>query len=246
MISRLSRGRYEDRVLAVIPAQAGSKARKRKHLADCMGKPLIVHSIEQALASQRVTDVIVTTDDDEIADVADRAGARIVQHAAEPARDDSPTEAGLAHALSQWASGGGKSPSALVVLQPTSPRRSPRDIDAAVNTLQRDVLDSLFSACRHEGFVWTLEDGEPRCTEYLPELRPRPEDMPSRVLENGSIYVLRPRVLREYGARLGGKIGVLYQDPLSSIHVDTEEDVAMLEQLPAREGDRSLTMTHAA
>lgn len=246
MISTLSRGRYEDRVLAVIPAGGGSKRSKRSNLATCLGKPLVMHSIEQALASRRVTDVIVSTDDDETASVAEQAGARVVRPPAELTGDDSQTEPVLVHTLREWMSGGGKSPSALVVLQPTSPRRSSQDIDAALDKFQRDALDSLFSACRLDGFVWTFEDGQPNCSEYLPELRPRKADMPARVIENGSIYVLRPRVLREYGARIGGSTGVLIQDPLASIRVESEEDIATIERLHAMDSPRADAMTHAA
>lgn len=119
----------------------------------------------------------------------------------------------------------------VVLLQPTSPIRQPGDIDGAIKTLIDSHADSLFSARRVEGFIW--RDGLSRwfTEDYSPRNRPRRQDLELKTEENGSIYVFRPWVLREYGSRLGGKVACYLQHPLDSFQVDGPEDLELMELL---------------
>ena len=120
-------------VLAVIPARGGSKGIPRKNLREVAGKPLIVWTIEQALAARPTMDVVVSTDDAEIAEVARAAGARVpFLRPAELAQDTTATEPVVLHALAQ-ARAEGSHPQAVMLLQATSPVRLPGTLTRALD-----------------------------------------------------------------------------------------------------------------
>ena len=221
--------------LCIIPARGGSKGIPRKNLHPIAGKPLIAWSIEAALASDTVTRVVVSTDDDEIAAVSESYGAEIVRRPPELANDTASSESALAHALDELVRRQGYAPDLVVFLQATSPYRLPADIDGAVNLLQEKDYDSVFSACpEHFTGRWHLdESGCARPLNFDPANRPRRQDRGLEYLENGSIYVFKPRILAETGARMGGRIGI-YPMPLErSFQIDCLEDVHLLGKLLA-------------
>src|SRR5688572_16624813 len=114
----------------IIPARGGSKGIPRKNIVEICGKPLIAWSIEQALGSSLVDQVIVATDDDEIEVVARSTGylgVTIFRRSKESASDKAPTETVLRDVVREfW-----KDAEAIVFLQATSPCRQPTDIDNA-------------------------------------------------------------------------------------------------------------------
>jgi N-acylneuraminate cytidylyltransferase len=173
--------------------------------------------------------VVVSTDDPEIGDVAAHYGAEVVWRPAEISGDVAPSEAALIHVLEGLKNREGTDPEVLVFLQATSPIRTAREVDGAVQRLIEEELDSLFSASPAHGFVWE------RCGESVKPLtydyrhRPMRQETGERLVENGSIYVLRPRVLMEGGSRLGGKIGIYHMGFLEAIQIDTAEDLAVAE-----------------
>ncbi len=141
-------------VLAIIPARGGSKGVPRKNVRLLAGKPLIAHTIEQALSSSLVNRTIVSTEDAEIADVARQSGAEVVWRPEELAADTSVSEAALLHVLDHLVLHEGYTPDVVVFLQCTSPVRRPGDIDAAVEKLVREQGDSLISVTPWHGFIW--------------------------------------------------------------------------------------------
>ena len=125
-------------------------------------------------------------------------------------------------------------PDLVVFLQATSPLREPDDIQRAIETLEREAADSLFSACRAEGFTWRVEkDGTPRSFTYDHQDRPRRQDAPEDLIENGSIYIFKPWVLRQFNNRLGGKIAVYRMPALHSFQIDEPADLELVEALIA-------------
>jgi len=117
------------KILALIPARGGSKGLPGKNIKPLLGKPLIAWTIEQAKASKYVDRVVVSTDDDEIAEVAIRYGAEVpFLRPKELARDDSPTIDAILHAL-DFFSDKGERFDLLALLEPTSPLRDSEDID---------------------------------------------------------------------------------------------------------------------
>ncbi|MHC5652861.1 acylneuraminate cytidylyltransferase family protein [Stappia sp.] len=218
-------------VLAIIPARGGSKGLPGKNLRKINGKPLIVWSIEQALAARSVSRVVVSTDSAEIADVALRAGAEVpALRPAELARDDTATEPVLLHVLKNWCPEG--LPALVMLLQPTSPLRLAGTLDAAVARLVGEGADSLVSVCESHAFFWS-NPAEPRA-HYDYMNRPRRQDIAEaerRYRETGSIYVTRASVLLESGNRLGGKIAMFATQPCESWEIDDLSDAVVVEAL---------------
>jgi YrbI family 3-deoxy-D-manno-octulosonate 8-phosphate phosphatase len=218
-------------VLAIIPARGGSKGIPRKNVRLFLGKPLLAHSIEHARQAPSVTRIVVSTDDAEIAAAARKYGAEVVMRPAEISGDTASSESALLHVLDHLGAVDDYKPDLVVFLQGTSPLRQPGDVQAAIETLQREEADSLFSACPVHGFVWRNHGDQLTSISYDYRSRPRRQDIGEDVIENGSIYVFRPWVLRRHNNRLGGKIAVYRMAPLDSLQVDEPGDLEVMEQL---------------
>ena len=221
-------------VIAIIPARGGSKRIPSKNLLPVGGRPLLGHSVAHARASQRLSEVWVSTDDPEIAGVASAGGARVVERPAEIAGDRASSESALLHALDHRRQLGLADPDLVVFLQATSPARRAGDIDAAIAALEADGADSLFSACENNRLIWAVRNGTPEPINYDYRKRQREQDMPRQFRENGSIYVFKPAVLREHGNRLGGRMAVYEMDYWSSFQIDTPEHVELLDWVMRR------------
>lgn len=210
-------------ITCIIPARGGSKGIPKKNIAPVCGRPLIAWSIEQALCSRLVDEVIVSTDSHEIGEVAVSCGAQWMLRSDLTATDTASSESCLLECLNVL----DREPNLIVFLQATSPIRQPGDIDGAIEELHRHKLDSVFSARHIEGYTWTV--GQSVTPNYV-HRNMRQVQSVRRLEENGSIYVFRPWVLRKYGARLGGNIGFYEMHPMDSFQVDEPRDVELIEQ----------------
>lgn len=219
------------KVLAIIPARGGSKGMPRKNLRLLGGVPLLTHTIRHAQEARLVQRVVVSTEDDEIAAAARSTGAEVVIRPVELATDDSPSEAALLHVLEMLERHEQYAPDLVVLLQCTSPLRTPHDIDLALETLIKEGADSLFSASRSHFLLWRLDEGILHSINYDYRDRKPRQAMPEQFQESGSIYVMRPELLRKTGNRLGGKIAVYEMSYLDSFQVDSEEEWLLIEQV---------------
>lgn len=206
-------------VVAIIPARGGSKGIPRKNVRLLAGKPLLAYTVEQARAAAAVTRVVVSTDDAEIAAVARRYGAEVIDRPAAISGDTATSESALLHALDALGAQGVQ-PELVVFLQCTSPFRAPGDIDAAVATLRARGADSLLSVVPSHAFLWSERDGRAAPLNYDYRSRPRRQDRAPEYRENGSIYVFKPWVLRELGNRLGGAIALYIMDEAQGLDID--------------------------
>lgn len=222
-------------IFAIIPARGGSKGVVNKNLRLINGKPLIVWTIEQALAAPSIQRVIVSTDSSEIAKVARAAGADVpALRPAELAEDDTPTEPVLIHAIKEWCSK--DRPDIVMLLQPTSPLRLEHSLEAAIATFRHSEADSLLSVCASHSFFWTSHDN-PRAN-YDIRNRPRRQDISLEDIqyrETGSIYLTRTQILLSQGNRLGGKIVMHEMEEIESWEIDTELDFLFIETLMQEE-----------
>ncbi len=221
-------------ILAVIPARGGSKGIPRKNLQHLRGTPLVVHTIVHALDAERVDRVIVSTDDAEIAAVSAAAGAETVRRPSGLAGDTAPSEEALLHVLETLRERGEEEPDLVVFLQATSPIRRAADIDGAVKCLQEGKFDSVFSASPLHAFVWELRNGSVAPLTYDPASRPMRQETGERVMENGSIYVVKPATLKTTGLRLGGRIGVYRMGFLEALQIDEPRDLELAEWILER------------
>lgn len=215
--------------LAVIPVRGGSKGIPRKNLREVGGKPLVVWTIEQALAA-RDTRVVVSTEDAEIAAVAQAAGAEVLERPAELAQDTTATEPVILHVMDTLAAQGYE-PDHVMLLQATSPVRRPGTIDRAIAQAQETGVDSLVGVVPQTPFLWwTARDGHGPTADFDVDHRPRRQELTAdqfRYRETGSLYVTRPWVYRERENRIGGVIGLFVMDEVEGVDIDGPLDLAL-------------------
>ena len=217
-------------IVCIIPARGNSKEIIDKNIINFCGKPLIAWSIEQALASSHITNVYVSSDSDKILNVSIKYGAKEIKRPDILAQDESSSEEALVHAINEIERSDGNKIDLVVFLQGTSPLRSLEDIDEAINLFIKNNLDSLFSACDLKDLmVWKNVDSKLTSINYDYKNRERRQDMQKQYGENGSIYLFKPKIIRESMNRLGGKIGTYIMDAWKIHEIDNKEDIGICE-----------------
>lgn len=210
------------RIVAIIPARGGSKGIPKKNIMDFCGKPLIAWTIQQALGSAYIDEVYVSSDDADILRISKKFGAKGIVRPRSLARDTSSTEDALIHALSSISG----DVSIVVFLQATSPLRTASDIDKAIETFFSKKADSLFSAALLDDCcLWKKNNRKLESFSFDYKNRGRRQEREPLFLENGSIYIFKPGVLKKYHNRLGGSIACYIMDYWKSYEIDKKEDL---------------------
>ena len=223
------------RALAVIPARGGSKGLTAKALRLLGGRPLLAHTAEAALASRRVSKVLLSTDDGAIAEVGRALGLDVpFLRPSSLAQDDTPMLPVLQHALT--ALGGGFD--TLVLLQPTSPLRRAEHIDAALDLFERTGADSVVSVVEvpHQFnplSVLAVEGDRARPYSAAP-MPTRRQDKPRVFARNGPAVLAVKASVVAGGSLYGDDSRVLVMSPLESVDIDTQDDLDYAEFLLGR------------
>jgi len=218
------------KIVAIILARGGSKGIPNKNIISFCGKPLVVWSIQQALSSKKIDKVYVSSDDKKILDLSWQFGAHGIKRPKVLARDTSTSEEALLHAIDQIEALSLRPVDAVVFLQPTSPLRDTFDIDGAIEDFIKNKLDSLFSAALLDDFcIWKKNGVHTISYSYDYKHRGRRQERDPLYLENGSIYIFKPKILRKYCNRLGDKIGMHLMDYFKSYEIDKIEDLEICE-----------------
>lgn len=221
------------RVVATICARGGSKGVPRKNLRPLCGKPLVAHSIEQALSCSRIQSVFVSTDDPEIAEVARGAGAVVpFLRPAELATDDAGKLPVIRHLASHIADN--EPPFDLLIdLDPTSPLRSLDDINGCLDAVKPGVDNVITGYLSDKSPYFNMverdERGWARLSKPPPAQVARRQDSPPVFAMNASIYVWRSTTLH-LGLFEGNSY--LYEMPRErSVDIDSEVDFILVEAL---------------
>ncbi|NEQ11729.1 MAG: acylneuraminate cytidylyltransferase family protein [Moorea sp. SIO4E2] len=193
-------------------------------------KPLIAHSILDAKESNLIDKIYVSTDDAEIAEISKEYGAEIIERPEELASDKASSESALIHATYEIEKIG-IYPELIVFLQCTSPIRAGTDIDNAIKKIQSTNADSLLSVSPSHRFLWEEVNGVVKSINYDYCNRKRRQDMNPQYVENGSIYIFKPWVLKEFSNRLGGKISMFVMNEAASWEIDSLTDFEIAESL---------------
>ncbi len=223
-------------ILCVIPVRGGSKGVPGKNSRLVAGKPLVAWTIEQALAAEAGLDVIVSTDDQQLAEIARAAGADVpFLRPAELAQDTTPTEPVVQHAIAHRVAEG-RRPDAVMLLQATSPVRLPGTLDRAVRQFTETGVDSLVGVVAQTPFFWhpaATADGS-ASAEYDPAARPRRQELGVSdyfYKETGSLYVTRTEIYERHNNRIGGRVGLFTMDEAEGVDIDTLVDLRIAEQV---------------
>lgn len=214
---------------AIVPARGGSKGIPRKNVQILAGKPLIAHSILDAREARLIDKVYVSTDAPEIAEVSRTYGAEVIDRPNEFASDTASSESALIHAISEIEKF--ESPDLIVFIQCTSPIRTGEDIDRGIAQLQAENADSLLSVSPSHRFLWEEVDGIAKSINYDYRHRQRRQDMKPQYVENGSIYIFKPWVLKDLGNRLGGKVSMFLMSEAAGWEIDSILDFEIAEFL---------------
>lgn len=191
----------EVKILYLIPARGGSKGVPKKNIKELAGIPLIGHTIKAALEVADAKDICVSTDSDEIADVAKSYGLEIPFMRPEVYSGDfASNEQVIIHALDFYREQG-RNYDYVVVLQPTSPLRKGIHIQEAIQLIGNDteLIVSVKETDSNPYYVLFEEDSEGALFKVKKGIFTRRQDCP-RVYElNGAIYVIQVKALRNKG-----------------------------------------------
>jgi CMP-N,N'-diacetyllegionaminic acid synthase len=217
-------------VVAVITARGGSRGLPRKNILPLAGKPLIAHSIAVAHQAERVNRVILSTDDEEIMDVGRQYGAEVpFVRPPELSTDNAAHIDVMLHVIA-WLEEHGELPDAVLLLQPTTPLRSPTDLDGAIELMKATSCPAVVGVSPAEShpFLTYKLDGKGELIGFIDHgLRyPRRQDLPPAYTLNGALYLNRCSSLRETQMfQPPGAFGWI-MPPERSVDIDTLEDFA--------------------
>lgn len=222
-------------IVGIIPARGGSKRLPRKNIKLLAGKPLIAHTIDTAKKSKYINKLVVSTEDEEIASVAEKFGADVIQRPAELAQDTTKTAPVLLHVVEELEKKGYK-PDVVVLLQATCPNKPVEMIDEIIEKLLNSDNDSVFSAkeiCCSMALWQKHRDGK---TEALYDYHTRPrwqnavEECATIYGETGAVYAIKIDAFKKSKDFIGENADIVVCSvPL--IDIDTQEDFDAAEKL---------------
>jgi len=227
-------------VVGIIPARGGSKRLKDKNILPIAGKPLIGYVIEDAMAAKSIDKVVVSTDCEKIsAVVRENYPVEVIKRPAEFARDDSPIEEALLHAVEYLEKNGSYKADIVVWMQANIPIKEAGLIDAVVNKLIESDADSCVTVCEAEEFPEVMKaiDEKGMLIPLFKDVdRIRCQEFPKRYRLDGSVLAMRAknlfstRGIRKAHIYLGNNIiPVIQKKKMYSLEIDTQDEFIMAE-----------------
>ena len=224
------------KILAVIPARGGSKGIPKKNIKLLGNKPLLQFTAEKALASKFLTQVILSTDSDEIAQVGKTIGLEVpFIRPQNLALDTTPTIEVLQHAL-KFYEDQEVFFDAICILQPTTPFREEGVIDKAIEKFKTTNVDTLISVLEvpHQfNPHWTFEVDNQEHLKIATgdtQIIPRRQELPKTYYRDGSIYIIKTNLIKE-GVLFKNSIGYIESNPKNNVNLDTMEDWILAEKI---------------
>lgn len=225
------------RILGLIPMRAGSKGIPGKNKKLLGGKPLMQYTIEAALASQRLTDVVVSTEDPELAALATKLGAEVpFIRPARLAEDITPSIDVVAHALDTL-DDLYRNYNAVCLLQVTTPFRTTAHIDAAIIQFKNGTHEALVSVQEVPHVYnphWVFEkdkSGTLRIVTGEATIIGRRQDLPKAYIRDGAIYITKTPTILYRKTLLGSNLGCIELSNYINVNLDTEADWELAEKL---------------
>ena len=228
---KIIKGFLVSKYLAIIPARGGSKRLPNKNILNLNGKPLVAWSIEAAKKSKYIDEIVVSSDSNEILEIAQKYNVKTIKRPDELATDTASSVDVVKHVAENY-----PGYEYVVLLQPTSPLRNKKHIDEAIELLEKKNADAIISVCEM--------DHSPLWSNTLPEslsmknfLREdvknkRSQDLPTYYRLNGAIYICKTdRLLEQNTFFIKDNIFAYIMDRKSSVDIDDEIDFKLAEVL---------------
>jgi N-acylneuraminate cytidylyltransferase len=226
-------------VIALIFARGGSKRVPRKNIRLLAGKPLIAYAIETAKASGYIQRVVVSTEDEEIADVARHYGAEVpFMRPAELARDDVTAWASWQHAITELSKD--REIDVTVVLPPPAPLRATEDVDACIELLLNSDADAVIAvkpAERNPYFNMVQLDEAGYVHLVMPTDKITRQTVPQVYDITAVAFAARPAFVMRAKSLFEGKVRTISVPAERGVDIDTELDFEFAEFLLARRGE---------
>jgi len=222
------------RILGVIPARGGSKGVPRKNIRLLGGKPLISYTVREALACPLLTDVVVSTDDEEIRRIALECGAQApFLRPTELSGDRVLAIPTIQHAVREMETRTGRNYDFVVMLQPTTPLRTADDLTAALARLIAEGADGIISVVDVDNWhpMKMKKFVDDRLVDYeAPAVENPPrQTLPKVFMVNGALYASRRDVLMNLNSFKGDFCLGHIMPPERSVNIDSEADFVLAE-----------------
>jgi len=233
------------KVLGIVTARGGSKGIPGKNLVSVAGRTLLEWTAASALGAQRLTRVVLSTEDDAIAAAGRTYGLDVpFMRPAHLAQDQTPTLPVLQHVIETLA-GQGQHFDAVFILQPTHPMRRASDIDGAIERLEQTGADSVISFtpvgdAHPARMKWVDEAGQVHDPDFAESFEgQRRQDLPPLLLREGSVYVTRTEVLMGQGSIKGKDCRAWIVPRERACNIDEPFDLWLAGQLLSKEAGAS-------
>ncbi len=210
------------RILAVIPARAGSKGIPNKNIRIICGHPLIYYAINNAKNSKYITDIVVTTDSPHIKIIAKQMSVQCKWRDERLCADDVTLDAVIDDAIDkdiQW--------DYIVTMQPTSPTLMTSTLDKAIEYAIKNKLDTLISAINSPHLSWKEKDGV-KVPAYKERLNR--QYLPANYLETGAFVISKADIVTP-DTRIGKKVDVFEISENEAVDVDTFLDLKIVSDI---------------
>ncbi len=231
--------RIKMKILAFIPARAGSKRIPQKNIRPLAGKPLIAYTIEAAKKSKYINRIVASTDSKKIAKIARQYGAETPFLRPKSISQASSTEMEFfLHALDWFQKNENYKPDLIVLLYPTAPFRKPESIDKAIEEMiqhsEADSLRSIKLCSEHPYKMWVIEKGylkpfvktkDPNVHTFSYHL------LPTTYIQNANIYITKPTTIKKKKSYIGDIVIPFIMDETESIDVNTPLDFEFAEMI---------------
>ena len=240
------------KVLCLIIARGGSQRVPNKNIRPLADRPLLAYSIEAARQSHYVNRIVVSTDSDMIAEVAQKEGAEIpFRRPAEISQGHSTELQTIEHALGWFKDHETYEPDFVVLLRPTSPFRTTTTIDRAIELLINDpsahCVRTVKLCSEHPHKMWVMDADGRRIRSLIPLEQKLPEAhtlayqmLPTVYIQNASMDVFRASNIRQLRSTTGTEIIPLIMDEFESVDINTEIDFLLAETLMAQRQQKAL------
>ena len=223
-------------LLAIIPARGGSKGFPGKNIKKLCGKPLIAWSIEQAKSCDNIDRIVISTDDESIANVAKQYGTEVpFMRPAELATDTASTVDVIFHVFDWYKKYEDFEPEYILLLQPTSPLRAVTDIKGAIQTLKDKDARAVVSVCETDHHPWwsNILPEDSNMKDFLrPDiLNKRRQELPVFYRLNGALYLTDSEYLLTHNGFIGPKTFAYKMPKTRSVDIDSAIDFKLAELL---------------